>query len=486
MIHMNKKKLLINILSVLLLANLCAVFLYFFKSPEKGLIPKTNPQVYDFKTIKISSSDDFNLGDFKLISYKAEEPEIQKFVSDFIYFLDDYEYVPGKRNTKFYSYFTNIDYNTDLFDPSYDSKLFNESLRLISRYVYTDWWVGAEVKTKKISEIQILSKSVNEKVALLPNPVDKYTVGVIAEVERGSLLDANVKRYDDLRLMEITIVKENGQFKIHDLSLLTDNAQIKSFLGKFGNSESLSIDSLLKDLKNGTEDSYNSGKSINKYIPSATDGLPQNISFAKVKNLDDSKVGDIVKDIDEKVLVITSCDQNGKVESIGAGFFIRPGVIVTNCHVIAGAKKLNIITNKGKQIELDGIIAADGVLDIALLKTKDETGVPVKLGAVNELKREDALIAIGHPLGVTYSVSTGIFDAATKNQDVVFLKNRLPLSPGNSGGPLINVKGEVIGINTAINQFGDLSFAIPVSYLASVLKALDKYKFINIKAVELK
>ena len=483
---MNKKKFLVNILSILLLVNLCAVFLFLFKSPEKSLVQKNIPPISDFKTIKISSSDDFNLGTFKLISYKAEEPEIQKFVSDFIYFLDDYEYIPGKRNVKFYNYFTNIDYNTDLFDSSYDPKLFNESLRLISRYVYTDWWVGAEVKTKKISEIQILSKNVNEKIALLPNAVDKYTVGVIAEVERGSLLKANVKRYDDLRMMEFTIVKENGQFKIHDFSLLTDNDQIKSFLGKFGNSESLSIDNLLKDLKNGTGDAYNSSKKINKYIPSATDGLPQNISFAKVKNLDDLKVQNIVKNVDEKILVITNCDQNGKVESIGAGFFIRPGIIVTNCHVIAGAKKLNIITNKGKQIVLDGIIAADGVLDIALLKTKDETGEPVNLGAANELKREDALIAIGHPLGVTYSVSTGIFDNVTKNQDVMFLKNRLPLSPGNSGGPLLNEKGEVVGINTAINQFGDISFAIPVSYLDSVLKSLNKYKFIDIKVVELK
>ena len=485
MIHMKKKKLLVNILSILFLISLCTLFLFFFISPEKSLTIKNISETSDFKSIKISSSDDFSLGNFRLISYKTEEPEIQKYVSDFIHFLDDYVYVSGKKDPNFFSYFTNIDYNIGLFDPDYDPKLFKESLNLISRYVYTDWWVGAEVKIKKILEIQILSKSVNEKVDLLPNPVDKYTIGVIAEVERGSLLKSNVKRFEDLRMMEFIIIKENGQFKIHDFSMITDNNQIKSFISKFGNNESLSLDNLINDLKSGTGDAYNSSKKINKYVPSASEGIPQNINYDKVKNLDDSIVQDIAKDINEKILVLTNCDENGKVKSIGTGFFIKPGIIVTNCHVVAGAKKLDIITHKGIKLELDGIIAADGVLDIALLKTKNEVGEPVKFGAVNELKKEDVLISIGHPLGVTYSVSTGVFDNLTKNQDVVFLKDRLPLVSGNSGGPLINVKGEVVGINTAVNQFGDISFAIPISYLDSSLKSLNKYEFGNIKVVKL-
>lgn len=483
---MNKKKVLVNVLLVFLLVSLCSVLLFFFKSPGKNIENKNIYETSDFKTIRISSCDDFSLGNFRLVTYKTEEPEIQRFVSDFMSFLDEYVYVPNKPNQEFFSYFTNIDYNLTPFDPGYDPDLANESLKLILRYVYTDWWVGADVKTKKIREIQILSKSVNEKVNLLPNTVDKYTIGVIAEVERGSALNAATKKFNDLRMLEFIIVKEDGQFKIHNFSIITDSSQIQSFLGKFGSNESLSLGSLINDLENGTGEAYNSSKKINKYIPSASEGIPQSISFDKVKNLDDSKVQSIAKSLDEKILVITNCDENGSVKSIGTGFFIKPGVIVTNCHVIADAKQLNIVTHKGTKLDLDGIIAADGVLDIALIKTKNETGEPVKLGTVGELKREDALIAIGHPLGVTYSISTGVFDTTTKNQDVVFLKSRLPLAPGNSGGPLINEKGEVIGINTAINQFGDISFAIPVSYLDSVLQSLNRYEFTNIKVVKLK
>jgi hypothetical protein len=487
-IHMKNNKLLINVLFVLLFASVCAIFLLFFKSPEKTAAIKDMQISSGFESIKKYSSDDFSFGNFKQVSYKAEQPEIQKFVSGFISFLDDYEYVPGEKNPEFFKYFTNIDYNVDIFDPNYDHKMFSRSLQLINRYVYTDWWIGAEVKTEKIREIQILSKSENEKVDMLPKPVDKYTVGVIAEVERGSLFDANAKRTQDLRLMEFIIVRQNGQLKIHDLSTITDKKQIDSFLNKFDKSttnEHITLNSLIKDLKNNTGSTYNSGSKINKYAPTPTDGLTQSINFEKVRNLDDRLIQAIVKDIDEKVVVIANCDENGNIESIGGGFFIKPGIIATNCHVIAGAKKLDIITHQGKKLELDGVIAADGVLDAALLKTKDEVGNPVKLGDANQLKREDALIAIGHPLGITYSVSTGVFDCFTRNNEVEFIKNRLPLSPGNSGGPLINTKGEVVGINTAINQFGDISFAIPVSYFDSVLKSLDRYKFADIKVLKL-
>ena len=177
---------------------------------------------------------------------------------------------------------------------------------------------------------------------------------------------------------------------------------------------------------------------------------------------------------------------------LGSGFLVHPeGYVVTNDHVIAGERKISVtqFRRKGSELTKDSfenvrIVASGGALDLALLKIegtgkKDFPTVP--LGSSAELEQGERVFAIGSPLGLERSVSEGI----------VSLRNRLirsqphvqttaEISPGNSGGPLFNYKGEVVGVNNmkvvAAGAEG-LGFSIPVRTLKTFLMNRDAYAF---------
>jgi len=156
--------------------------------------------------------------------------------------------------------------------------------------------------------------------------------------------------------------------------------------------------------------------------------------------------------------------------AVGSGFVVEPsGVIATNWHVVDGAYEIFVTFSDGARAKAR-VMGAARVIDIAILKA--EVGHPltaVRWGDSSKVQIADPVLAIGNPLGVGLSVTAGIVSALNRNiMDTPvdnFIQTDAPINHGNSGGPLFNEKGEVIGINAALvsptTAFSGLGFAIP-------------------------
>ena len=171
--------------------------------------------------------------------------------------------------------------------------------------------------------------------------------------------------------------------------------------------------------------------------------------------------------------------------SLGSGFIISSdGYVLTNAHVVEGADEINVrLTDKR---EFKGkVIGSDRRTDVALIKIEG-SGLPtVKFGDPNRLKVGEWVVAIGSPFGFENSVTAGIVSAKGRSLPqenfVPFIQTDVAVNPGNSGGPLFNLKGEVVGINSQIYSrtggFMGLSFAIPIDVandIATQFKATGK------------
>jgi serine protease Do len=146
-----------------------------------------------------------------------------------------------------------------------------------------------------------------------------------------------------------------------------------------------------------------------------------------------------------------------KVSSLGSGFVIdgKEGLVVTNNHVIDGADEIAINFNDGSKLKVDKVLGKDTKTDLALLKVTPKKPLPsVRFGSSDKLKVGDWVMAIGNPFGLGGSVTVGIISA--KQRDINsgpyddYLQTDASINKGNSGGPLFNMDGEVIGVNTAI------------------------------------
>ena len=173
-----------------------------------------------------------------------------------------------------------------------------------------------------------------------------------------------------------------------------------------------------------------------------------------------------------------------KASSLGSGFIIKEnGTVITNNHVIAGADDILVRVNS-KEYKAK-VIGADPYMDIAVLKmeTKDKFSI-VKFGDSDKARVGDWVVAIGNPFGLGGTVTSGIVSA--RNRDIGmtryddFIQTDASINQGNSGGPLFNLKGEVVGINTAIiapGQSGSIGigFAIPSNAASKVIDQLEKF-----------
>jgi serine protease Do len=158
----------------------------------------------------------------------------------------------------------------------------------------------------------------------------------------------------------------------------------------------------------------------------------------------------------------------GPQQGAGSGFIISPdGYVLTNNHVIADASDVVVrfadeSTAKGK------VIGSDSRTDVALVKIEDDKTFPyVQLGSSSELEVGDYVVAIGNPFGMNNTVTAGIVSAKGRQIGAGiyddFIQTDASINPGNSGGPLFNLEGEVVGINTAVNAYGQgIAYAVPI------------------------
>lgn len=171
----------------------------------------------------------------------------------------------------------------------------------------------------------------------------------------------------------------------------------------------------------------------------------------------------------------------GGYTSLGSGFLIDPqGYIVTNSHVIDGANEIIVKTSDNTQYNAQ-IIGADKMTDLALIKIDSEKSFPfVKIGNSDELKVGDWILAIGNPFGLGGSVTAGIVSAKSRDIDAGsydnFIQTDASINQGSSGGPMFNMSGEVVGVNTALYSTSGLSmgigFATPINLSKFVIEQL--------------
>ena len=175
--------------------------------------------------------------------------------------------------------------------------------------------------------------------------------------------------------------------------------------------------------------------------------------------------------------------QKKKAYALGSGFIIdSSGIIVTNNHVIKEAEDILVRIEGGQEYEAK-VIGADPFSDLAILKIKsNEKFKPVKFGDSDKARIGDWVIAIGNPLGLSGTVTAGIISARNRNIGMSryedFIQTDASINQGNSGGPLFNMNGDVIGINTAIlGREGNIGigFSIPSNNAKIVIDQLIKY-----------
>jgi len=186
----------------------------------------------------------------------------------------------------------------------------------------------------------------------------------------------------------------------------------------------------------------------------------------------------IFKNISPAIVYITN-KTVAKEEYIGSGFiFDKEGIIVTNFHVTKGAKELSVKLKNGEVYPVVGIINYDHTLDICILKINASNLPTVFVGDSNSMQIGETLYCIGNPLGLEYSFSNGMLSAVREINDIKYLQFTAPISPGNSGGPLVNSQGQVIGVVTFLMEGGqNLNFAIAINEIKPFISNQIKMTF---------
>jgi serine protease Do/serine protease DegQ len=172
-------------------------------------------------------------------------------------------------------------------------------------------------------------------------------------------------------------------------------------------------------------------------------------------------------------------------QSAGSGviFDAQAGYILTNAHVVENASEITVTLQDGRDVDAQ-IVGRDEPSDVAVLKVKADGLTQIPMGDSHKLEVGDFVVAIGNPFGLQHTVTSGIISGLSRsgiNPDGYedFIQTDASINPGNSGGALVNLKGELIGINTAIlSKSGGnigIGFAIPINMVKSVTDQLLKY-----------
>jgi len=173
-----------------------------------------------------------------------------------------------------------------------------------------------------------------------------------------------------------------------------------------------------------------------------------------------------------------------RAQSLGSGFVVDPsGIVITNNHVIGDANDILVIFTDGRKLKAT-VVGKDSKVDVAVLKVESDKPLKtVKFGDSDKMRVGDGVMAVGNPFGLGETVTAGIISARNRNIDSGpyddFLQTDASINKGNSGGPLFNLQGEVIGINTAIlspsgGSIG-IGFATPSATVVPVIAQLREF-----------
>ncbi|HKD30673.1 MAG TPA: trypsin-like peptidase domain-containing protein [Xanthobacteraceae bacterium] len=176
---------------------------------------------------------------------------------------------------------------------------------------------------------------------------------------------------------------------------------------------------------------------------------------------------------------------NRQIRATGSGVVIDPGqgIILTNAHVVADADEITVAFADGRELPAQ-LVGLDGRTDVAVIRVQAQTLRAIPMGNSDELEVGDFVLAIGNPFLVGQTVTSGIVSALHRNKLGIgqyedFIQTDAAIYPGNSGGALVNLRGELIGINTAFlgaaNTNPGMGFAIPINMVRSIADQIMKH-----------
>jgi regulator of sirC expression with transglutaminase-like and TPR domain len=173
----------------------------------------------------------------------------------------------------------------------------------------------------------------------------------------------------------------------------------------------------------------------------------------------------------KSVVMILSTGRTGKPEGVGTGFVVGDGLIATNMHVIGEARPITVQTSDGKRHEVTHVHASDRGADLAVIRIDAKDLPTLELGDSDDLKQGANVVSLGNPRGLEYSVAAGVVSARRDIDGRSMIELRMPVEPGNSGGPLLDTRGRVQGVVTLKSAVTDnLGYAMPVSALKPLLE----------------
>ncbi len=186
---------------------------------------------------------------------------------------------------------------------------------------------------------------------------------------------------------------------------------------------------------------------------------------------EEKSVETIAKETKPSLVTITHQARAGRGDREGSGFVIGEGLIATNLHVIGEARPIGIETSDGDKLTVTSVHASDRKWDLAILRVKEATPKPLSLGDSEVLEDGMPVVALGNPQGFRFSVVEGVISARRDFDGVEMIQLAIPIEPGNSGGPLLNREGNVIGVPTMKSLTTDnIGFAMPVNALKLLLE----------------
>ncbi|MBM3838344.1 MAG: tetratricopeptide repeat protein [Verrucomicrobia bacterium] len=205
--------------------------------------------------------------------------------------------------------------------------------------------------------------------------------------------------------------------------------------------------------------------------PARPEPPPRSGAAAKAVETIEKSVEAIVEAVRPSVVVVSHAGRDGKEDSVGSGFVVSAdGLIATCLHVIGEARPITVRLANGARHDVIEIHAWDRKLDLALIRVEAKDLPALPLGDSETLKQGAAVVAIGNPLGLEYSVVQGVVSARRDFDGIDMIQLAIPIEEGNSGGPLLDRQGRVHGILTLKSAMSaNLGFATPVDALKLLL-----------------